>query len=51
MDYILDKYVSPCVFMMLGFSSLQLPILEGISLEEDSVLIGCVGQSIERERL
>ncbi len=49
MDYILDKYVSPLLLMTLGFSLLQLAagewwagktFLEGISLEEASILIG-----------
>ena len=49
MDNVLDKYVSPRVFMMLGFSSSQLTargrwvektFLEGISLTDANVLIG-----------
>jgi hypothetical protein len=58
MDYILDKYVSPRVLMTLDFSSSRLEgtvggknFLEGFSLEEASVSIGWVGQSIEGEGL
>ena len=59
MDYILDKYVSPRVLMMLDFSSSRRRrrdggwgnFSEGVSLEEASVSICWIGQSIEEEGL